>query len=120
MKLERNEQRNIEVLIGILEQFRKMDQEIPIQYVVSFLHIALEQGLAIQDLQTKIDMSQSATSRNVAALSDWFKPKENKRGHGLVKSHEDLMDRRKKTVELTLKGHALLREINSQLAKANQ
>lgn len=128
MELDANREHNLELLIGTLENFRKLDIEMPIQYVVTFLSIALrekaEEGLSIKDLEQWTHLSQSATSRNVQALSKWFKPRTKVApgvpGHDLVETFEDPMDRRKKIVRLTPKGRALQNTIAKFLEKMNE
>jgi DNA-binding MarR family transcriptional regulator len=121
MQLGPEEKRNLEHLIGLLDNFRKLDTEMPIQHVVSFLNIALneekEDGFSVQDLENLIHLSQSATSRNVQALSKWFKP--NIPGHDLVESYENPMDRRKKVVRLNAKGRSMATNVLRFLERMN-
>lgn len=121
MKLDPQDRRNAYLLVGVMENFRKLDIELPIQYATSFLLIGLhedkEDGLSVQDLEGLINLSQSATSRNVQALSKWFKP--NIPGHDLVESFENPMDRRKKIVRLNTKGKNLFNNLLRFLEKMN-
>ncbi len=64
--------------------------------------------LTIADLADMIGRSTSATSRVVTALE----------GRGLVKRHEEVADRRQRTIEVTLQGDALIGLIDR--ARADQ
>jgi DNA-binding MarR family transcriptional regulator len=122
MKLDPQNRRNFDLLIGVMENFRKLDTEMPIQYATSFLQIALNEdqddGLSVQDLEGLIHLSQSATSRNVQALSKWFKAKVP--GHDLVETFENPIDRRKKIVRLNTKGRTLANNLLHFLKRMNE
>lgn len=64
--------------------------------------------LTIADLADMIGRSTSATSRMVSALE----------GRGLVKRHEEVADRRQRTIEVTAQGDALIGLIDR--ARADQ
>lgn len=90
----------------VLEAFRTLDPDLPIQYALSFLTIAQNEGLSIGELAERLGIAQSSASRNVAALSRWHSF--GKAGLDLVQSQEDPRERRRKIVTLTDKGRAFL------------
>jgi hypothetical protein len=77
VSLKPRDELNLRLFVGMLENFRKLDTEMPIQYAVSFLMVGLhegqEGGFSVTDLEHRINLSQSATSRNVQALSKVLK-----------------------------------------------
>lgn len=95
----------LDPLVRVLEAFRLLDPDLPIQYALSFLTIAQNEGLSIRDLSEHLGIAQSSASRNVAALSKWHSF--GKEGHDLVQAEEDPRERRRKIVTLTPKGRAL-------------
>ncbi len=101
-------------VIRALEAFRRLDPDMPIQYALSFLTIARNEGMSMGDLAQKLGIAQSSASRNIAALSRWHSF--NKPGHDLVEAHEDPRERRRKLVRLTARGHALIAELDLILA----
>ncbi|MFN8720561.1 MAG: MarR family winged helix-turn-helix transcriptional regulator [Rhodospirillales bacterium] len=103
--------RNAEIAVAIrlLEAFRRLDPDLPIQYALSFLTIAENEGLSMRDLSERLGIAQSSASRNVAALSEWHSF--GKPGHDLVEAREDPRERRRKIITLTRKGEALIREL---------
>lgn len=99
----------------MLEEFRKLDPEMPLQTAATFLTIALEEGITMKRLGEKLGISQSSCSRNVAVLSKHHRL--NKPGHDLVYAAEDPVERRRKIVCLTAKGKRILESIVNILEK---
>jgi DNA-binding MarR family transcriptional regulator len=117
MDLDTRGMARLRTFIELLEHFRALDRELPIQYAVSFLHIAMKDGaISITDLEKLVHLSQSATSRNVQALSKTFKA--GVPGHNLVEARENIDDRREKLLRLTPRGKQLLGALLRTLAKA--
>lgn len=103
----------IATVIEVLEAFRKLDPDLPIQYALSFLTVAEHEGLSIRELSERLGIAQSSASRNVAALGKWHSF--GKPGHDLVQAEEDPRERRRKVVTLTPKGRALVEELRAIL-----
>jgi DNA-binding MarR family transcriptional regulator len=103
---ERSEGNEIATLVRVLEQFRRLDPDMPIQYALSFLTIAEHEGLSMGDLAQRLAIAQSSASRNIAALSKWHSF--GKKGHDLVEAREDPRERRRKIVTLTKSGRRLV------------
>jgi len=110
---QRNED-EIATVIRVLEEFRRLDADMPIQYALSFLTIAQNEGLSMGDLAQRLDIAQSSASRNIAALSKWHSF--GKEGHELVEAHEDPRERRRKLVSLTARGKNLIAVLKSIVA----
>lgn len=85
-----------------LEEFRKIDPEMPMQMAATFVLVALLPGITMKELAERLGISQASCSRNVAALSKVHRL--NKPGHDLVYAEEDPAERRRKIVRLTSKG----------------
>jgi len=101
-------------MIGLLEAFRSLDPDMPIQYALSFLTLARNEGMSMRELSERLGIAQSSASRNVAALSEWRSFRQ--RGHGLVRAEEDPRERRRKIVTLTPEGRALVADLEAILA----
>jgi DNA-binding MarR family transcriptional regulator len=104
----------IATLIRVLEVLRRFDPDMPIQYALSFLTVAQNEGLSIRDLSERLGIAQSSASRNVAALSRWRSF--DRPGHDLVQAVEDPQERRRKVVTLTETGRALAEELCALLS----
>lgn len=105
--------RHDEVLtvIQVLEAFRKLDPDLPIQYALSFMTIAQSEGISIGELAERLGIAQSSASRNVAALSRWHSF--GKAGLDLVQAQEDPRERRRKIVTLTDTGRVFLADLRA-------
>jgi DNA-binding MarR family transcriptional regulator len=101
-------------MMALLEAFRALDPDMPIQYALSLLTIARHEGLSMRELSERLGIAQSSASRNVAALSEWRSFRQP--GHGLVRAEEDPRERRRKIVTLTPDGRALIAELEAILA----
>lgn len=66
----------------LLEEFRKVDPDMPLQMAATFLVVANNEGVTMKELGDKLGISQSSCSRNVAALSKVHRL--NKPGHDLL------------------------------------
>lgn len=88
--------------LKMLEEFRKIEPDMPLQMAATFLTVANEEGITMKTLGERLGISQSSCSRNIAALSKFHRL--NKPGHDLVCATEDPVERRRKIVKLTPKG----------------
>lgn len=104
----------LSTLIRVLEEFRTLDPDLPIQYALSFLTLAQNEGLSMGELAQRLAIAQSSASRNIAALSEWHSF--GKPGLGLVEAREDPRERRRKLVSLTGKGKAFLHRLTALMA----
>lgn len=102
----RNRHDEVATVTRVLEAFRSLDPDLPIQYALSFMTIAQNEGISIGELAERLGIAQSSASRNVAALSRWHSF--GKAGLDLVQSQEDPRERRRKIVTLTDNGRAFL------------
>lgn len=57
-------------LIDTLDEFRKVNQNITANQIVTFLNIALQEGLSQADLEEKTGLHNATVSRICAILSD--------------------------------------------------
>ena len=88
--------------LKVIEEFRKIDPEMPIQQASAFMYIVTHEGCTMKAVAEHLGMSQAASSRNVAALSEWHRLK--RPGAGLVTSEADPYEMRRKVITLTPKG----------------
>lgn len=102
-------------LLQVMEEFRKLDPEMPIQRVCYFLWVALHPDCLQADVGEAISISESARSRNKDILSDF--PQGKTKPLELIKVTEDSSTRKKTNVlSLTEKGRALCRRLILQLS----
>lgn len=92
-----------------LEEFRKLDKEIPSQQIYVFLLVADKPNISMRELIAITGHSSSTVSRNVAALGSTHRTGEP--GHDLVISYDDPLDSRNKLVRMNHKGETFLNRL---------
>lgn len=99
-------------LIRALEEFRKLDPEMPVQTVLTFLNVAAKEGLSGTELAARVDLSSSSISRNITAFAQVNRFK--KPGYDLLDYREDTLgDARRKVVTLNARGRTFLERVLS-------
>lgn len=101
----------------LLDLFRTIDPDIQANHIQVFLVVAAHggaEGISMQEIEKRVDQSQSAVSRNVAMFTDWTRLRTP--GPGLVQRTEDLMNRRQKLVRLTPLGERFAAKVLAALA----
>jgi DNA-binding MarR family transcriptional regulator len=101
----------------ILQEFRKLDPEMPMQTALTLLFVYRQQdnqnGVSIKDIANAIGMSSAAASRNVSRLSKVGVKQQ--LGHGLVETFEDPLFRVRKCVRITTKGKLVIETLEGLL-----
>lgn len=102
--------KTLQKLVRVIEEFRKLDPEMPVQTALSFLYAAqLSEktgGVSIKDIGIALNVSSAAASRNVSKLTEHGVKSVG--GHGLLQTEEDPMYRVRKRIALTPKGKRVL------------
>lgn len=113
-----NQETPVNDAIRVIEEFRKMDQEMQMQTAMIFLLIARDEGCYGRDLMQQTGLTSASVSRNVAALSKYHR--KGRPGHDVVLAKEDPMDRRNKQLFLTGKGRAVINSIIERFKHGNE
>lgn len=104
-------------LIRAIEEFRKLDPEMPVQTALAFLYTSelseKSGGVSIKDIGAALEMSSAAASRNVSKLTEHGVKSQG--GHGLLETREDPMFRVRKQIALTPKGKRVLNTLKEIL-----
>lgn len=98
-------------IFQLVETFREIHPEMPIQMATVFLLIAMKPGITQGELLSLMDISQSGISRNVLALC--AVNRHGKPGLDLVAQRSAAFDARTSTLHLTVKGQAFLERLLS-------
>lgn len=98
------ETKTLKKIISLLNEFRKLDSEMPIQQALTLVLVALKEadGVNIKDVSDGLGISQASASRNVNAFMKLNRYR--RTGHDLIETHEDPMHRSRKLCNLTHKG----------------
>ena len=113
MVAQQSEDTSVRKLFKAIELFRTVDATIPAQTIASFLAIPQKEGENINSIAAKVDMPQSAASRNISSLTSWDWRK--KPGLKLVEYREDPMNLAQKPLFLTDKGKNLIHKLADAL-----
>ncbi len=104
----------LHALARALDEFRKLDAEIPPQQMLTFLWVCISPpGITMKELCERVGIAQSAMSRTVAQLGKYGS--HGRPGYGLLDSEEDPAERRRKVVRLTSKGDRVRSALKSIL-----
>src|SRR4051812_50074300 len=96
--------------IMILNEFRKLDPELPTQIALVLMLIAQKPGISFKELVQQTGLGKSSVFRHVAALSEQY-------GKGLITFWEDPMDRRGKGAKVTTKGQSFVAGVDRPLPR---
>lgn len=112
---------DIECLIEVVEELRKLDPQMELSQLLVYLTVLVRPGIHMVDLLPATGLSRAALSRNVKALEkeqyrgdsrNKLKP-----GHDLITSVPDAFDARKLQVAPTRRGVWLAERIAAFLRK---
>lgn len=99
-------------LTEVLEDFRNIYPEMPVQTMLVLLLIAQKDGIGVLRIGEALGIAQSSASRNVDVLGRGSVGKE---GLGLVEAGENPVNRREKLVKLTRRGEKLIESLKAKL-----
>jgi DNA-binding MarR family transcriptional regulator len=104
-------------LMRLVEEFRKLDPEMPAQTILAFLFIAernqAEVPVTVKDVGDYLGLSSASASRNVSALSKVSRHRTS--GHDLIMAYENPERRIEKFIKLTPKGKRVIDSIEELL-----
>lgn len=86
----------------ILDEFRKVYPEMPMQMAASLITVAVNPGLTVTEVAKLAGNTLSSTSRHMEVLGPYNEVK--KMGLGIIEYSYDAADRRRKVVVLTPAG----------------
>jgi DNA-binding MarR family transcriptional regulator len=100
-------------LLAALEPFRAMRPTIPLQYVLLFLNIVLEEGKSVSEYERDLGTPQTVMSRHLKEIGERTRSKQE--GLGLVRQHTDINDMRRHLVNVTPLGKATMHKVKLAL-----
>lgn len=100
------------LLIELLHQFQKIDQEFPLQYALCLAEISLDEGCSLTTIADRVSLSLSTISRVCGALSDY---RQNGQPYGLIEIRVSQAERRRKELHLTPRGRSFMQKIAKTL-----
>lgn len=108
--MEKELKRLTRKLSYVIDEFRKLDPEMPAQRIATFFTISLREGLAVMEVANLTGQTTGSATRNLQALGvdKAIGKRMGKNGVGLIKMVDDPVDGRKKNCYLTPAGENLL------------
>lgn len=100
-------------LVDIMQEFRKLDYEVPAQVILCFVFIASHNPCHSEVLCHELGLTRAAVSRNTDWLSDKHRLK--KPGLNLIKKEVDPSNRRRMLLSLTVKGKSIAKDLRKSL-----
>lgn len=102
-------------LMSVLECFTEIRGTMPLQYVLAFLLVVMDEGKTVGEYARKAGTGNSVMSRHLLDIGPRARNKEEE-GFGLVETRQNLANLREHTVHLTDKGRALYHKIVRRMA----
>ena len=113
--LTAEEKAKLKALLAALEPFRSLRGTMPLQYVIAYLLVALEEGEGTTEYARRAGVSQSVMSRHLLDIGDRNRHMEP--GFGLITQRQDPMNLSKHMCQLTGRGLAVAHQIVRALHK---
>lgn len=96
----------LQEMIQFLDVFRQINDTVPLQVVITFLHVAAFPGSSMKEIAALTFRTESTTSRHLLDLGERNRFKEP--GYDLVRHEKDNNDLRRNYYKLTPKGQRLV------------
>jgi DNA-binding MarR family transcriptional regulator len=96
-----------------IEPFIALKPGMPMSYFRTFLLVAEEEGLGVNDYAGKVESSPTVMTRNLLDIGDRNRLREE--GLGLITQERDLFDLRRHNAKVTPKGKALMHKMITAL-----
>jgi DNA-binding MarR family transcriptional regulator len=107
-----DEKKEIKRLIGVIDIFRTLRQTMPLQYVMTLLMVAYDEGRSVIEYAHKAGVPPSVMSRHLLDIG--ARNRHFEEGFGLVDFRPDPMNLRKHNYYLTDKGRAVVQQVLRQ------
>lgn len=107
--LNDGEKAEIKSLFNTLGLFRAIRRDMPLQYVITLLIVALDEGQSVMEYARTLGISPSVMSRHLLDIGE--RNRRMAEGFGLVTYRPNPMNLREHQVFLTPKGQALIHQV---------
>jgi DNA-binding MarR family transcriptional regulator len=114
--LTEEERKAMRALYLALKEFTALRPTMPLQYVMTFLLVATEEGKGVVEYSKMNDVSPTVMTRHLLDIGD--RNREREAGFGLVTQERDVHDLRRHHARITTKGKALAHRIMQALKMA--
>lgn len=112
---DKNELKAIGRLINSLKTFKLMKETMPLQYVLSFLAVASDEGKGVKDYAEMLGVNATTMSRHLLDIGP--RNREMTEGYGLIQYRANPLELRKHEYFLTPKGRQLINHVLRELER---
>jgi hypothetical protein len=109
------------LLMNALQRFNQFDPKMQVSTVLTLLEIAAaeqaDKEISVQDIERQVGLQSGTASRNCYYWADGHKDMTG--GYEMIRIDFDRNDRRKRSLTLTNKGRAFIRNLASDLKKGD-
>jgi hypothetical protein len=116
--LTSEEKEKLEALLAALEPFRAIRGTMPLQYVIAFLQVCLEEGEGTLEYARRTGVSPSVMSRHLLDIGD--RNRHMKEGFGLVTQRQDPLNLSRHQQMLTAKVSGIAHQIARALSRVTK
>ena len=102
-------------LLRVIDAFRILDPEMPLQCLMSFLYIASHDNCHKMAMEEDLEMTTATASRNTDRLSHHHRLR--KPGLGLIEKYDDPTNRRRSVLRLTPRGRQFANQLREALER---
>lgn len=113
--VKEEEVKTIKRLVASLKTFRMLKETMPLQYVLSFLAVAMDEGKGVVDYADKLGVNTTTMSRHLLDIGP--RNRLMGEGYGLIQNRPNPMELRKHEYYLTPKGRQLLTHVLKELER---
>ena len=100
-------------LMRALSAFKMLNETMPLQYVLTFLAVATDEGKGVKDYAQKMGVNNTTMSRHLLDIGP--RNRQMKEGYGLVQYRANPLELRKHEYYITPKGRQLLSHLLREL-----
>lgn len=108
-----SDRKSLSVLMRAFYRFNQFDSKIQVSTILTLLEIAAAEqrgeDISVQDIEKRVGLQSGTASRNVYYWGEGHK--EMKGGHQMITIDFDINDRRRRSLRLTAKGKAFIRDM---------
>ncbi len=105
--------RNLDALVSVIEEFRKLSPSMTANSILAFITIAANPGITVKEVQNTLGLQSSSAVRSIAMLSATHRG--GIEGLDLIQYREDNYDRRVKHLYLRPSGERIWNTIKKEM-----
>lgn len=111
--VEQEEKEALSRLMGSLSVFKILKETMPLQYVLTFLAVATDEGKSVREYARRLGVNNTTMSRHLLDIGP--RNRQMQEGYNLISYRANPLELRKHEYYITPKGKTLIRQILKEL-----